>query len=78
MTSIFAGHSHSAFLNLMGECYTFGFNQDYRLMIGEDKYIASPRKIPIENVKAVGLGVSHSAVVTTDGKVFCGGTGSYG
>jgi hypothetical protein len=35
--SLDAGHSHSAFLDIRGDLYAFGFNQDYRLMIGDEK-----------------------------------------
>ena len=47
-------------------------------MTAEDKYISSPKRIAIRDVSAVGLGVSHSAIVTKGGQVYCGGVGTYG
>jgi alpha-tubulin suppressor-like RCC1 family protein len=34
---IWAGHSHSGFIDYEGNYYAFGFNKDYRLMIAESK-----------------------------------------
>jgi alpha-tubulin suppressor-like RCC1 family protein len=76
--SIFAGHSHSAFIDIHNDCHTFGFNQDYRLMIGQDRSVLTPRRIPIRDVKTAALGTSHSAIVTLQGLVFCGGVGTSG
>lgn len=56
----------------------FGFNQDYRLMIGQEREVLSPKKVPIKNIEEVSLGVTHSAIVTSNGSVFAGGTGRSG
>lgn len=39
IASIYSGHSHSGFLDMQGDLYAFGFNQDYRLMIGDEKEV---------------------------------------
>ena len=56
----------------------FGFNQDYRLMIGQEREVLSPRKVPIKNIEDASLGVTHSAIITSNGSVFTGGTGRSG
>lgn len=58
--------------------YTFGFNQDYRLMIDDCKEVYEPRKIPIREVVKASLGVSHTMVITASGCLFGGGTGRNG
>lgn len=61
------------------ELYVFGFNKDYRCMIkSEDQFVSLPTKIPIGNIKSASLGVSHSAIITTENYVFCGGVGTNG
>lgn len=58
--------------------YTFGFNQDYRLMIDEYKEVNEPKKITIREVVKASLGVSHSMIITANGCVYGGGTGRNG
>ena len=58
--------------------YTFGFNQDYRLMIDECKQVNEPKQIPIREVVKASLGVTHSMIITANGCVYGGGTGRSG
>lgn len=47
-------------------------------MIGDEKIVLTPRRISIRDVKSASLGVSHSAIVTESGLVYCGGVGTHG
>jgi len=47
-------------------------------MIGDTKVVLAPKRVPIRDVKEAGLGVSHSALITKNGLLYCGGVGSYG
>lgn len=76
--AIYAGHSHSGIIDTDNNYYSFGFNKDYRLMTAESKQVLSPTKINIKNVRKAALGVSHSCLLTTGGKVYCGGVGTNG
>ena len=78
IVKIYAGHSHSGFLDSLNDFYAFGFNEDYRLMIGDTRIVLAPKRVPIRDVKAAGLGVSHSALITKNGLLYCGGVGSNG
>jgi alpha-tubulin suppressor-like RCC1 family protein len=47
-------------------------------MIGDEKIVLTPRRIAIRDIRTASLGVSHSAVVTESGLVYCGGVGTHG
>lgn len=38
----------------------------------------TPKKVPIRDVVFASLGVSHSAIITASGSLYCGGIGTYG
>ena len=64
---IYAGHSHSGFIDDNNDYYAFGFNQDYRLMMTSEKEVSSPKRVKVKNVRKAALGVSHSCLLTGDG-----------
>jgi alpha-tubulin suppressor-like RCC1 family protein len=78
IVSVYAGHSHSAFIDSAKDAYFFGFNSDYRLMIGDEKTVVTPKRVTIRDVVSASLGVSHSALITVGGSLYCGGVGTYG
>lgn len=57
-----------------GMLYTFGNNCDGRCMIDCLGILAKPEEVPLNDIKSVGLGVSHMGVVTRDGSVYMAGT----
>ena len=75
---IYAGHSRSGFLDSLKDFYDFRFNEDYWLMIGDNRIVLAPNRVPIRDVKEASLGVSHSALINKNGVFYCGGLGSYG
>lgn len=75
---IYCGHSHSGFIDSGNDYYSFGFNEDYRLMIGNHKEVHVPMRVPIRDVIAAGLGVNHSCIITRNGELYCGGVGTHG
>jgi hypothetical protein len=48
----------------LNDFYAFGFNEEYRLMIGDTRVVLAPKRVPIRDVKEAGLGVSHPAFIT--------------
>ena len=42
------------------------------------KVVSVPQIVAIRDVETASLGVSHSAVITSNGTLFCGGTGTHG
>ena len=47
-------------------------------MLGEQKNYREPVQIKIGKVKKAALGVNHTCLLTSEGKVFCGGVGTDG
>ena len=47
-------------------------------MIGDNRIVLAPNRVPIRDVKEASLGVSHSALINKNGVFYCGGLGSYG
>ena len=77
------GGSHTAILTDDGQVFMFGFGGAGQLGLGdpENRYVPTP--IPRESFlgstpKQVSLGSYHSAVLTTDGRVFMFGYGVHG
>jgi len=75
---ISAGHSHSGLIDIFGNYYSFGFNKDYRLMIGESKSVNRPKKVILKGIIKAALGVSHTCLLSREGKIYCGGVGTNG
>jgi hypothetical protein len=49
---VYAGHSHSGVLDILGQLYTFGFNKDYRCLIkSQEMNLTRPTKVLISNIK---------------------------
>jgi hypothetical protein len=73
------GHSHSGCIAAEGEGYMWGLGPDARLFFLSAEPTVSPAPIRFPSpIKAMSLGVSHSAVVTDDGSVYAAGVGSEG
>lgn len=82
--SISCGHSHSGAITEEGHLYLWGCNFDFRLMLDENKNQNRPAFSCINSqlgkhyVCRASLGVNHTAVVTSDYRVFTGGLGNNG
>ena len=78
VSSIYAGHSHSGFIDIEQNYYAFGYNKDYRLMLSERNNISKPTKINLRHIYKASLGISHTCLLDKYGKVYCGGVGTNG
>jgi alpha-tubulin suppressor-like RCC1 family protein len=47
-------------------------------MIGEAKEVVRPRRVNLKGVVKAALGVTHSCLLTKQGRVYCGGVGTSG
>lgn len=89
VTQVACSYSHTVALDADGKCYTFGTGAGWFSgvtgVLGHDdnEMRASPTLVEslVEDgitVAAVGAGKKHTAFLSTDGDVFCCGTGEYG
>eukprot|EP01017_Pseudomicrothorax_dubius_P010486 TRINITY_DN13752_c0_g1_i2.p1 TRINITY_DN13752_c0_g1~~TRINITY_DN13752_c0_g1_i2.p1 ORF type:complete len:418 (-),score=78.49 TRINITY_DN13752_c0_g1_i2:19-1272(-) len=82
--AIRCGHSHSGALSESGELFLWGCNYDYRLMTETDENNYSPQLIALhsrqkkQRIIDFSLGVTHSALVTSEGTIYTGGNGTWG
>jgi uncharacterized repeat protein (TIGR02543 family) len=81
------GTSHSSALTSQGRIFTWGSNTYGQLGYGEIDYEANHTPIDItssfdleieEKITLVSLGGSHSSVITSSGRIFMWGNGSFG
>jgi len=72
---ISAGGAHTLFFKMDGSVWGCGFNSDSRLGIAssDEDYESSPIQIPIDQVKQISTGSSHTVFLKTDGSIWvCG------
>ena len=81
LTELAAGSSHSLALSASGALYVWGNNTDGQLGLGGDaqETILAPVKLDFaHHVARVAAGYHHSALVTSEGKLFVFGDGDEG
>jgi len=78
--SVAAGDYHTACVTNKGEVYIWGDNSQSQLGLETDRLLQStPIKVPgIRQATQVSCGGTHTAVITSKGKVFTWGTGRFG
>ena len=74
------GFGHSIVLSKAGSLYSWGWNRDGQLGVGDLENRASPQKLAVGAVTMshVACGGGHSAVVSTSGELYCFGSASCG
>ena len=74
------GFGHSVVLSRSGALHAWGWNRDGQLGVGDMENRASPQRIALAatQMQHVACGGGHSAVVSTNGELYCFGSGSCG
>ena len=75
-----SGFGHSIALSRSGALYSWGWNRDGQLGVGDLDNRTSPQRLALGEtpMQHVACGGGHSAVVSTSGELFCFGSGSCG
>ena len=73
------GFGHSIALTASGNLYSWGWNREGQLGVGDCENRASPQKLAMTTqLQHVACGGAHSAVVSTSGELYTFGSGSCG
>lgn len=73
------GADHSAIITKDGQLWTFGYNRDGELGLGDKTNRSTPTKVlGFGNVKMISSGEAHTAIITEDGQLWTFGSNFFG
>lgn len=70
--SVTCGGNHTFVITKSDKAYSWGYNIDGQLGLGDYKHRNFPHKLPIENVKSISCGLDHTIILTENGCFGCG------
>lgn len=77
MPKVVSGQNFTIALKADGTVWSWGYNANGQLGLGDTSNRYKPTKIDIENVIDIATGDGHTLLLTKDGKVYSCGTNSY-